>query len=185
MFYLIVEEGTFIDWWIITRETVFILLYLSLISFFLYGNQVEMWSAAVLFILYIVHIFLMKYSNKYEVALKKFLANYMETKELTRIAKAGQVDRFHQSMNSQAICIEMLNQIRFRIIDGFIVYEDTGIRVKLQPIVCVKLGEEQFAEEDDKALCARMNFKRSVTKIIIKLQAYKQNQIIINTQKSR
>ena len=38
MFYLIVEEGTFIDWWIITRETVFILLYLSLISFFLYGN---------------------------------------------------------------------------------------------------------------------------------------------------
>ena len=64
-------------------------------------------------------------------------------------------------------------------------YEDTGIRVKLQPIVCVKLGEEQFAEADDKALCARMNFKRSVTKIIIKLQAYKQNQIIINTQKSR
>ena len=54
-----------------------------------------MWSAAVLFILYIVHIFLMKYSNKYEVALKKFLANYMENKELTRIAKAGQMDRFH------------------------------------------------------------------------------------------
>lgn len=79
----------------------------------------------------------------------------------------------------------MLNQIRFRIIDGFIVYEDTGIRVKLMPIVCVKLGEEQFAEADDKALCARMNFKRAVTKIIIKMQAYKQNQIIINVQKSR
>lgn len=95
MFYLIVEEGTFIDWWIITRETVFILLYLSLISLFLYGNKVEMWSAAVLFILYIVHIFLMKYSNKYEVALKKALANYMETKELTRIAKSGDMTRFH------------------------------------------------------------------------------------------
>lgn len=39
-----------------------------------------------LFILYIVHIVLMKYSNKYEVALKKYLANFMELKELTRIA---------------------------------------------------------------------------------------------------
>jgi len=186
MFYLIVEEGTFIDWWIITRETVFILLYLSLISFFLYGNQVEMWSAAVLFVLYIVHIFLMKYSNKYEVALKKALANYMELKELTRVArKRKEIWRYHQSCKSQAISIEMLNKIRFKLVDGHIVYEDTGIRCKLDPIICVKLGEEQFAEPDDKALMSRLNFKRAVTKIIIKLQAYRFNEQILNIQASR
>ena len=110
MFYLIVQEGTFIDWWIITRETVFILFYLSLISYFLYGNQVEMSSAAVLFVLYIVHIFLMKYSNKYEVALKKALANFMELKELSRIARTrDEIWRFHQSCKSKAVTIEMLN----------------------------------------------------------------------------
>lgn len=96
MFYLIVEEGTFIDWWIITRETAFILLYLAMISFFLYGNKVEMWSAAVLFVMYIVHIFLMKYSNKYEVVLKKALANYMDQSELTKIArKRKEIWRYH------------------------------------------------------------------------------------------
>ena len=96
MFYLIVEEGTFIDWWIITRETIFILIYLTLISIFLYGNKVEMWSAAVLFVLYIVHIFLMKYSNKYEVALKKALANFMELQELKRIARSRkETCRYH------------------------------------------------------------------------------------------
>lgn len=55
-----------------------------------------MWSALVLFILYIVHIILMKYSNKYEVALKKALANYMELNELTRIArKRSEIWRYH------------------------------------------------------------------------------------------
>jgi hypothetical protein len=79
----------------------------------------------------------------------------------------------------------MLNKIRFKLIDGYIVYEDTGIRCKLDPIICVKLGEEQFAEVDDKALMSRLNFKRAVTKIIIKIQAYKFNQQIINVQTSR
>jgi len=36
----------------------------------------------------------------------------------------------------------MLSKIRFRLVDGYIVYEETGIRRKLDPIVCVKLGEE-------------------------------------------
>lgn len=79
----------------------------------------------------------------------------------------------------------MLNKIRFRLVDGYIVYEDTGIRCKLDPIVCVKLGEEQFAEKDDVALMSRLNFKRAVTKIIIKIQAFRFNQQIINIQNSR
>lgn len=80
------EEGTLIDWWIITRETLFILFYLAIVTAFLVGNKVELYQATVLFILYIVHIFLMKYSNKYEVAIKKAVANKMEINELQRIA---------------------------------------------------------------------------------------------------
>lgn len=48
--------------------------------------------------------------------------------------------------------------------------------------MCVKLGEEQFAEKDDRKLLARLNFKRAVTKIIVKLQAYKFNLFILRTQ---
>ena len=70
VFYLIVPAKTLIDWWIITRETVFILIYLIAISVFLYGNKVELYNALILFTLYIVHIFLMKFSSKYEVAIK-------------------------------------------------------------------------------------------------------------------
>lgn len=70
----------------------------------------------------------------------------------------------------------MLCKIQFNLIDNYIVFEKTGVRKKLDPIICVKLGEEQFAEPDDKALMSRLNFKRAVTKIIIKLQAYKFNQ---------
>lgn len=74
MFYLIVQEGTLIDWWIVSRETAFFLLYLGTMSALLYGNQVELTGAAILVLLYIVHIFLMKYSSKYEVVIKKLLA---------------------------------------------------------------------------------------------------------------
>ena len=79
--------GTLIDWWIITRETVFILIYLIAISVFLFGNRVELFKALILFILYIVHIFLMKFSSKYEVAIKQALANRNEIKTLSKIAK--------------------------------------------------------------------------------------------------
>ena len=38
VFYLVVPAGTLIDWWVITRETVFLFLYLVVISVLLYGN---------------------------------------------------------------------------------------------------------------------------------------------------
>lgn len=63
----------------------------------------------------------------------------------------------------------MLNKINFELVNGYIVFPETGIRVKLEPIICVKLGEEQFAEPDDIQLMSRLRFKRTVTKIIIKL----------------
>jgi hypothetical protein len=45
----------------------------------------------------------------------------------------------------------------------------------MTPINIIKLGEEQFADKTDKALRARYNMKRAVSKIIIRLQAYKFN----------
>jgi hypothetical protein len=72
--------------------------------------------------------------------------------------------------------------MEFSVINGFIVFSNTKIQYKLQPIVCVKLGEEQFAEKDDRQLMARLNFKRAVTKIIVKIQAYKFNLHILRTQ---
>jgi Ca2+/Na+ antiporter len=88
-----------IDWWISARETVFMLFYLFLMSFALYGNKVELWKACILFIVYIVHIILMKYSSKYEVAIKQMLANYLEIKELKRIAQTD-MKRFHRNMKT-------------------------------------------------------------------------------------
>jgi len=185
-FYLIVEENTLVDWWIITRETIFFLLYLIVMSIFLYGNEIRQWKAWVLFILYIVHIILMKYSQKYEVAIKTSLANKMEIRALKGLAANKHTMKlFHMSPRTNAISIEMLNKVRYRLQDNYIVFEDTGIVRPLIPIVSIKLGEEQFAEPDDKALMARLNLKRAVTKIIVKLQAFKFNQQIKRTIDSR
>jgi len=142
-FYLIVEEGTLVDWWIITRETVYLLLYLVIMSVFLYGNKVEMWKAQILFVLYILHIILMKYSSKYEVAIKTKLANKMEIQALKKLAANPKtIHFFHMSPRTNAISIEMLNKVRYRLQDNYILFEETGILRPLIPIVSIKLGEE-------------------------------------------
>jgi hypothetical protein len=40
MFYLIVQEGTLIDWWIVSRETLAFVIYLAIMSGLLVGNRV-------------------------------------------------------------------------------------------------------------------------------------------------
>ena len=95
-----------------------------------------------LFVLYIAHIFLMKYSSKYELIIKKKLAQRMELKELVRIANNNQIFRFHQNLKNAGNSIEMLNKIEFQVINNHIVFNETQIQYKLKPIVCVKLGEE-------------------------------------------
>lgn len=107
-------------------------------------------GSLILFFLYIAHIFLMKYSSKYEVVVKKLLAQSLEIGELNKMVNNDQIFRFHQSLKSEALCIEQLNRMEFSVINGYIVFANTKIQYKLQPIVCVKLGEEQFAEKDDK-----------------------------------
>lgn len=66
-----------------------------IISSLLQGNKVELFGAMILFVLYIVHILLMKFSSKYEVVIKKLLAQNMEIKELNRLANNNQIYRFH------------------------------------------------------------------------------------------
>lgn len=167
-------ENTLIDWWIITRETVFIFFYLGILTYILLGNRVELIWAVILVVIYIVHIFLMKYSNKYEVALKHALANSLERTELTKIANQD-ISRFHMNLRSQAVSIEMLNKVRFKLKNNYIILEESYIRKKLKMSNCIKRGEEVFADADDKALSARRQWKEAVQQIIIKLQAYKHN----------
>lgn len=184
IFYLLVAEGTLIDWWIITRETMFFFLELGLMAYLLYGNSINKAKAFVLIGVYIVHIVLVKFSSKYEILIKHKLANSLELRELDNIAK-NNVQAFHRTLRTEAVSIEMLNQINFKFIDGYIVFEDSLIKRKINPVSMIKLGEEQFATPSDKALHARLNMKRAVTKIIIKLQAYKFNAQILRNQKAK
>ena len=174
VFYLIVPAKTLIDWWIITRETVFILMYLIVISVFLYGNRVEVWKALILMVLYILHIFLMKFSAKYEVAIKQALANKLEIKTLQKIAKED-ITRFHMNLKTEAISIEMLNKVHFTLRGDYIVFKDSLIRKKLRLSNSIKSGEEKYADKSDKKLISRKMWKEAVSMIIIKLQAYKHN----------
>jgi len=184
VFYLIVPAKTLIDWWIITRETVFILMYLIVISVFLYGNRVEVWKALILMVLYILHIFLMKFSAKYEVAIKQALANKLEIKTLQKIAKED-ITRFHMNLKTEAISIEMLNKVHFTLRGDYIVFKDSLIRKKLRLSNSIKSGEEKYADKSDKKLISRKMWKEAVSMIIIKLQAYKHNLQIQRTQQCR
>lgn len=141
IFYLIVAEGTLIDWWIITRDTILFLCYNALMMFFLWGNHIDKNKAFVLVGVYLLHILLMKFSSKYEIIIKHNLANNLEINELTKIAK-HEIATFHRTLKTQAISIEMLNKVNFKFLDGYIVFEESHIRRKITPISMIKLGEE-------------------------------------------
>jgi hypothetical protein len=81
------ENGTRIDWWVISRDTIFFVIYLIVITIFLSSNSITIMNALILFFLYIIHIFAMKFNSIYEVAIKKNVARFMEIKEFTRVAK--------------------------------------------------------------------------------------------------
>lgn len=93
-FYLIAETGTRIDWWIITRDTIFIIIYLIVITVFLSQNDIVIWQAIILIVLYFVHIMLMKFNRIYEVAIKKSVARTLEIRELNKIADK-EINHFH------------------------------------------------------------------------------------------
>lgn len=107
-------------------------------SGFLYGNSVSEWKAVILFVLYIAHIFLMKYNHIYEVAIKKSVARKMEIKELNRIARSG-VSQFHRNLQSRCYNIERLLRVRFDVSnDNYIEFENLNVRKKIKKITCVQ-----------------------------------------------
>jgi len=91
---MIADPGTRIDWWVITRDTIFFIIYLVIITIFLSSNSITITNAIILMLLYLIHIFAMKWNSLYEVAIKKNVARWMEIKELTRLAQT-EIEFFH------------------------------------------------------------------------------------------
>lgn len=96
-FYIVAEPGTKIDWWIITRESIFLIIYVSLFSGFLYGNSIEAWKAGILLGCYFIHILMMVLNQYYEVAIKKEVARRYELKEKAENVKEN--PEFYHSNN--------------------------------------------------------------------------------------
>jgi hypothetical protein len=121
-FYLIAETNTRIDWWVITRDTLFFIIYLVVITIFLSSNEITLTNAIILIVIYGIHIMFMKWNMLYEVAIKKGVARMMEIKELTRIAHSD-IDFFHKNLNSRAINIEMLMKLDYKVEDKYIIFD--------------------------------------------------------------
>ena len=88
------------------------------------------------------------------------MANRLEIKELSKIAKTD-ISKFHRNMKTQAISIEMLNKVRFRLKNNYIILDDILIRRKMKISNCIKRGEEVFADREDRCLTARKIWKEA------------------------
>lgn len=136
----------------------------------------------------------MKYNHTYEVALKRSVANFLEIRELNKLASEN-MSHFHYNLDTRNISIEILNKIEFKQEGDIIIFEmdhnpaqkdamtsggqfmakQNGkniIKYRMKPINRIKIGEERFATHENKRLMARAKFKRAVIKILTKLQAY-------------
>ena len=139
---MIAEEGTRIDWWIITRDTIFIVMYLVVITVFLASRDIAIWQALVLLGLYIVHILLMKFNHLYEVAIKKTVARKLEIRELTRLASKD-ISHFHKISNTRSITLEHINSIDFKVEEKHIVFDPFNRKKIKDP--CVIIKDEKIA----------------------------------------
>ena len=84
VFYLYADHSTKVDWWIISRDSVFFFIYLAVLWACLLSNNITWWKALILLLLYLVHIILMKYNYLYEIAIKKVVTQKLELMELRR-----------------------------------------------------------------------------------------------------
>ena len=82
-------------------------------SFFIFSLKIEAYAYFVLLGLFIIHVLLMKQNHSVEVALKKFVANFFEIRELSKLAKEN-IGHFHFNLDSRSPSIEVLNKINFR-----------------------------------------------------------------------
>ena len=85
----------------------------------------------------------------------------MERKELSKIAKSD-INKFHMSISNQALTIEMLNKVTFKLKNNYIILRDANhIKKKMKMNNCIKTGEEVFATSEDKKLTARKVWKEA------------------------
>lgn len=110
-----------------------------MITVFLSANDIVIWQAIILIVLYFVHILLMKFNRLYEVAIKKSVARTLEIRELNKIADTD-ISHFHQNLNSRAITIEMIKTVSCKVEGSYIIF-DNYVRKKIKPINCVKFKE--------------------------------------------
>lgn len=188
-FYTLTAEDTRIDWWISIRDSTLFIIYLGVMSAFMYGNDINDIQIYILIVLYIFHVILMKNNHSYEVALKKTFASMLEVRELNRLANDDDnngMQHFHYNLDTRFPCIEMLNKINFRQEGDILIFENmvnkntapggqfmarqnNQVRYRMKPIHRIRIREERFATPDNRSLMIRARFKQAVIKILTKL----------------
>lgn len=167
----------------ITRDTIFFVIYLIIITLFLSSNSISTGNAVILILLYIVHIFMMKWNVLYEVAIKKNVARGQEVLELTGLAKKD-VSFYHQNLNSRAITIEALVSLDYKVENKYIVFDQRYKKKIKEPKVVFAEEESPMLLMDDRNYVAKLLWKKATAKVMIRIQAYKFQEKIKRNQKS-
>ncbi len=167
-FYLIAETGTRIDWWVITRDTLFFIIYLVIMTIFLSSNSITLTNAFILIAFYVVHIFAMKWNIIYEVAIKKNVARFMEVRELTKLAHTD-IDFYHKVLNSRALNIEALSKLDYKVENKHIVFDDKYRKRIKEPKVALSEDDAPYSMMDDRGYAAKMLWKKAAMKVLIRI----------------
>lgn len=180
MFYLFSDYNTKIDWWIISRETIFLLFYVGLFSGFLYGNSIEAWKAGILLFFYLVHIIMMVLNQYYEVAIKKAESRREKLREKVELCRKD-ISNYHkndESTGSRKPKLEDLKNIELIIKDDYIIGEDPNFRDRANSKI-MKIYEE------NKRGRGVIHFRRTACKIILLIQALNLKKKVLRSNKSK
>lgn len=161
-FYIVADVGTRIDWWIITRETIFLLFYLGWFTGFLIGNSIEVWKSILLLVFYFIHIIMMVLNSYYEVAIKKAVARHYEIRDIKSKIHRSPAN-FHTTniQTSRKITDEKLKSVKLKLEKGYIIY-DAQYREKANiKYYNIYSGGEDFTQ-----------FQKITAKVILMIQAY-------------
>lgn len=92
---------------------------------------IENWQIYILLVIYALHVFIMKINLQYEVTLKRAVANYLEIRELNRLASED-IFHFHLNLDTRSIPIEMLNKIEYRQEGDVLIFDKKYQRSKFK-----------------------------------------------------
>lgn len=179
MFYVVADLNTKIDWWIITRETIFLMFYVALFSGFLYGNKVEAWKAGILLAFYFIHIAMMILNQYYEVAIKKAVHRHYELKDKVAMCKQD-ISYYHKNPEdkSKKVTCEDLLTVNLVLKDKYIIHSDPQYREKASPMI-LRIFEEC---EEGRGI---MYFRRLVCRVALMIQAYNLDQKVARSKKCK